>query len=239
MVGQRQRSVAELGRGGGELDRRRRRRRGTRRPSGRAARHRERHGRPASSPVPGRAQRGRRLGDERGGEPAHQARCGTTPARAERKTTDVAAVGQHQLEVVAAQRAAASTSGPRPATPRGSSRPRRRRPRTGMPSSPARDRHRPRPVQRLAGPLHRSLGERRQHRPPLRHPRAAVDLEHPQQRLGAGRSAHLPHRLGEPPAALLLGPPRAAPAGHRPPAPAPPPSAAATPPARAARPASA
>ena len=49
-----------------------------------------------------------------------------------------APVGHHQLEVVAARAGAASTSGPRPATPRAPPRPRRRRP----PSAPRRRRPR-------------------------------------------------------------------------------------------------
>ena len=78
------------------------------------------------------------------------------------------------------------------------------------------------------------LGKRHQHLAPLRHARVRIDLEHPQHRVGAGGRARLAHRLGDPPAALLLG------AGEREllaglAARAPPPPAAASPPGPGAR----
>ena len=83
--------------------------------------------------------------------------------------------------------AAASTSGPRPATPRAPPRRRRRRPR---PASRRRrpHRHRPRRVETPQPGRHRrtwpTLGEGRQHRPALGHPRGGVDRQDLQQRLG-------------------------------------------------------
>ena len=72
----------------------------------------------------------------------HYARCSNQRPPSARLAEDdeVAAVGEHELEVASFAGASASTSGPRPATPRAPPRPRPRRPRRGTPSLAALDR---------------------------------------------------------------------------------------------------
>ena len=117
--------------------------------------------------------------------------------RRSRKTVEGAAVGQRQLEVVAAQRAAASTSGPRPATPRGPPRPSTPATAAGAPPGSVRTATRCGGVETARGRAS-ELGVGSQHRPALGHPRGGVDREDLQQRLRrpARRAPRAPPRRG-------------------------------------------